>query len=213
MTSGQYHTFCMIGRVGEDEDDRSAADPRVQRTRRHVLDVARALIGEVGPMALTYTLLSERSDVTRQTLYRHWPTTTMLFADLVLTGPDVGYPSHHTDPHTVIVEFLTSLRNGMNDPTTAASLTALVAHADHDATSSDALIAITIDRCEALNTLLTNTDVTVNRDDFAQLVSPVFFQRFIARQPVTDQLIHDTTTNWIAANTTSRRPSDERAVR
>ena len=185
-----------------DVDDRSSVDPRVQRTRQHVLETARALIAEVGPMALTYTLLSERSAITRQTLYRHWPTPTALFADLVLIGPEVGYPSPHTDPHTVIVEFLTSLRAGMNDPTTAASLMALVANADHDTTSNEALAAIAIDRCAALNALLANTDTTINEDDFAHLVSPVFFQRFIARQPVTDRLIHDTVTNWLAANDT-----------
>lgn len=183
-------------------DDSPSVDPRVQRTRQHVLDIARALIAEVGPMAMTYTLLSERSAITRQTLYRHWPTTTALFVDLVLTGPDVGHPSPHTDPHTIIAEFLASLRAGMNDPTIAASLTALLANADHDTNSNDALAAITIDRCAALNRLLANTDVTINQDDFAHLLSPVFFQRFIARQPVTDQLIHDTVTNWLAANDT-----------
>ena len=102
----------------------------------------------------------------------------------------------------MIVEFLTSLRGGMNDPTTAASLTALIANADHDTTSRDALVAIAIDRCGALNTLLTNTDTTVTQDDFAHLVSPVFFQRFIARQLVTDALIDQAVTNWLAANRT-----------
>lgn len=183
-----------------DHSDRPTIDPRVQRTRQVVIDTARTLIAEVGPMAMTYTLLSERSGVTRQTLYRHWPTPTALFADLVLNGPDVGYPSPHTDPHTVIVEFLTSLRAGMNDPTTAASLTALIANADHDTASNEALAVVAIDRCAALNTLLANTGTDVTQDDFAHLVSPVFFQRFIARQPVTDALIDSTVANWISGN-------------
>lgn len=194
--------------AGDDVDDSSPIDPRVQRTRQHVLDIARTLIAEVGPMAMTYTLLSDRSGITRQTLYRHWPTPTALFADLVLTGPDVDYPSPHADPHTVILEFLTSLRGGMNDPTTAASLTALVANADHDTTSAEALSAIATDRCAALNTLLANTDTTVDQEDFAHLVSPVFFQRFVARQPVTDHLIHDIVTNWLPAAASSQHPPD-----
>jgi AcrR family transcriptional regulator len=45
----------------------------VERTRRHVLAVARELLPEVGPAGLTYSLLAERAGVTRQTLYRHWP--------------------------------------------------------------------------------------------------------------------------------------------
>jgi len=173
------------------------ADPRVQRTRQRVLDAARELLAGVGPMAFTYTLLSERAGVTRQTLYRHWPTPTELLADLVLAGPDVGYPSPNTDPIVVTTEFLTSLRAGMNDATTAAIVMSLAAHADHDTHSSDALAAVAENRRTALNTLLANTGRSVSPDEFARLVGPVFFQRFLARQPVTDQLIRTTVTAWL----------------
>ncbi|WP_229899233.1 TetR/AcrR family transcriptional regulator, partial [Streptomyces capoamus] len=50
------------------------SNPRVRRTRDRVLVVARELLADVGPTALTYSLLAERGKVTRQTLYRHWPT-------------------------------------------------------------------------------------------------------------------------------------------
>ncbi len=148
-------------------------------------------------MAFTYTLLGEHAEVTRQTLYRHWPTPTELLTELVLTGPDVGYPSPNTDPAVVATEFLTSLRAGMNDPTTASILMSLAAHADHDTHSSVALAAVAENRRAALNTLLSNTDRSVSPDEFARLVGPVFFQRFLARQAVTDQLIHTTVAAWL----------------
>lgn len=172
------------------------ADPRVQRTRQRVLAAARKLLADVGPMAFTYTLLGERAEVTRQTLYRHWPTLTDLLVELVLAGPDVGYPSPNRDPSVVATEFLTSLRAGMGDPTTAAILISLAAHADHDAHSSSALAAVAEDRCAALNALLAETGRSVTPEEFARLVGPVFFQRFLARQPVTDQLIHATVATW-----------------
>lgn len=178
----------------------NTTDPRVQRTRQRVLDTARELLAEVGPMAMTYTLLSERAEVTRQTLYRHWPTTTDLLAELVLNGPDVGYPSPHTDPSIVAGDFLTSLRAGMNDPTTAATLMALTAHADHDHASATALAAVADDRRNALNTLLAKTGRSVTDAEFARLVGPVFFQRFLARQPVTDTLIQSTVAAWLQAS-------------
>ena len=178
-------------------DGTNALDPRVGRTRARVLPVARELLREVGPARVTYSLLSERSGVTRQTLYRHWPTQSALYADLVLTGPDVGYPSPDPSPTVVLVEFLKSLRAGLTDSTTAGALTALAAHADHDDISSTALSTIVADRCAALNALLALTGTTVNDSDFAHLVGPLLFARFFARQPITDQFIDQTVTAWI----------------
>ena len=162
-----------------------------------MLDSARQLLPEVGPTGVTYTLLSDRTGVTRQTLYRHWPTIESLFVDLVLAGPDNHYPSPDTDADTVVTEFLTSLRAGMNDPPTAAALMALAAQADRHAPSRAALASIATDRCAALNILLTNTGRTVEPDEFARLVGPVMFQRFLAQPPVSDRLIEATVTAWL----------------
>lgn len=63
------------------------SNPRVQRTRNRVLTVARELLPQVGPTGLTYALLAERADVTRQTLYRHWPNRAALLFDLILEAP------------------------------------------------------------------------------------------------------------------------------
>lgn len=172
-------------------------DNRVERTRRVVLEAAREMLPEVGPMAMTYSGLSERTGVTRQTLYRHWPTMESVFVELVLAGPEVGYPSPHADPHRVVTEFLTSLRAGMSDATTAGALMALAAQADRDTTSADALAAIARDRRDALNILLSNTGHSVDEDEFARLVGPVMFRRFLARGEVTNELIDATVTAWL----------------
>lgn len=198
-----YHSNRMIDNVlrqtskGTGDMAGEREDPRIGRTRAKVVAVARDLLVEVGPLSFTYTLLSERAAVTRQTLYRHWPTIEALLVDLVLVGPDVGYPESGNDPYVVVVGFLTSLRAGMDDPTTAAALIALAAQADVDSASAAALQAISSDRRAALNTLLSNTMVHVTENEFAQLVGPVFVQRFIARGAVTDQLIADTVTAWL----------------
>lgn len=98
----------------------------------------------------------------------------------------------------------------MDDPTTAAALMALAAQADRDQASASALAAIAADRCAALNTLLGNTDRTIDDAEFARLVGPVFFQRFVARQPVTDELIHDAVAVWLATPTRAQRVADRR---
>ena len=177
--------------------DQQPENARVRRTRAQVIAVARDVLVEVGPLGLTYTLLADRAGVTRQTLYRHWPTIEALLVDLVLIGPDVGYPEPAEDPFEVAVGFLTSLRAGMDDPTTSAALIALAAQAAVHQASAAALRSISADRRAALNVLLSASSRQVSEDDFARLVGPVFVQRFIAQGPVTDALIHATVTAWL----------------
>jgi AcrR family transcriptional regulator len=172
-------------------------NPRVQRTKTHVLSVARGLLPSLGPSGLTYSILAAETGVTRQTLYRHWPTRERLFAELVLTGPDVAYPHPSGDPRVTVTEFLTSLRAGMSDPATASALTALVAQADRDPDSASALRAIAEDRRAALNTLLTGTGRQVDSDEFARLCGPVLYRRFFAPDEISEDLILSIVDSWL----------------
>lgn len=164
-----------------------------------MLAVARSLLADSGPTGLTYTELSARSSVTRQTLYRHWPAPESLLVELVLTAPDVAYPEPGTDVVDVVTEFLVSLRNGISDATTSTALLSLAAHAATDPTSANALAAITADRCAALNILLAGTSRHVDPTDFARLVGPVIFQCLLARTTPTDAFLHDIATEWTRA--------------
>ncbi|TIH37106.1 TetR/AcrR family transcriptional regulator [Subtercola vilae] len=86
-------------------------NPRVERTKTRVLEVAHELLDELGPAGLTYTSLASRSGVTRQTIYQHWPERDALLADVILTGPDVGYPVAGPDARIIVIDFLASLRD------------------------------------------------------------------------------------------------------
>ncbi len=50
-----------------------ADDPRVARTKAHVLAVAGDLIAEEGRGGFTVDAVAKRSGVARTTIYRHWP--------------------------------------------------------------------------------------------------------------------------------------------
>src|SRR5580693_425646 len=106
-----HHTTCMIYRMGYRTPD--PGNPRVQFTRDRILAAARELLAETGPAGLTYSLLAERAGVTRQTLYRHWPTRSGLLVDLILEGGSAdGYPEPGDDPAAVAAAWLASLRDG-----------------------------------------------------------------------------------------------------
>ena len=178
----------------------TADDPRVQRTRSRVLAVARELLPELGPAGLTYAALAERADVTRQTLYRHWPTRAALLFDLILEGPDIGtYPKPGTDVRTVATDWLKSLRAGVSVPGLRAAVLAVSAEADHDPDSAQALVRIGADRHASLNKLLEPSGVWISEDDFTLLYGPVLARLFLDRGKVTDAFIDAVVAQWHSA--------------
>ncbi|MFJ4953123.1 TetR/AcrR family transcriptional regulator [Streptomyces sp. NPDC088760] len=182
------------------------SNPRVRRTRTRVLTVAREVLADVGPTALTYTLLAERARVTRQTLYRHWPTREALLADVMLeSGDEATYPQPGTDPRAVATAYLKSLRQGLSDSATASALMALAAQADRDPEAANALAAISEDRHQALNRLLAPSGMQITADDFAQLIGPVMFRRFLDRRPIADADLDTIVTRWL---TTASHPPE-----
>lgn len=145
---------------------------------------------------MTYSDLAARARVTRQTLYRHWPTREALFVDLALDGAASGMPDGSGPPEAVVADFLRGMRAGMDNPSNAAPLTALIAQADHDPTSHNALMEIVADVRAALNNVLEPSGVMLDAEQYARLCGPVLFQRFFAREPVSDQLIEQLVRDW-----------------
>jgi AcrR family transcriptional regulator len=177
-------------------DPAVSPDPRIERTRAHVLSHARELLSAGGPAAVTYTALAARARVTRQTLYRHWPTREALIIDLVLENAAPGLPDGSGSPEHIVGSFLRGLRSGMQDAFNATAVTALVAQADHDSTSNTVLGSVIADRRAALNRLLQPSGTSVNASQYASLCGPVLFQRFFARETTSDQLIDHLVKTW-----------------
>ncbi|MEU5907717.1 TetR/AcrR family transcriptional regulator [Micromonospora sp. NPDC047527] len=75
------------------EQEADSVDPRVQRTRRDVVDAATALFLEQGWAAVTHAEVAHRAGYSKATIYAHWPTR----LDLVRASVDqmcaaVGHP-------------------------------------------------------------------------------------------------------------------------
>jgi AcrR family transcriptional regulator len=176
----------------------SLSNPRVQRTRTRILTIARALLPKVGPTGLTYALLAERADVTRQTLYRHCPNRAALLFDLILEGPDLGpYPEPGSDVRAVATAWLRSLRNGSSDPAVRTAVLAVTAQADHDPDSAQALAHIIEDRLADLNRLLEPSGIHIDDDEFTMLYGPVLARLFLDRGQVTNTFVDVVVTQWL----------------
>jgi AcrR family transcriptional regulator len=185
-----------------------AANPRVRRTRERILAAARALLAEVGPAGLTYSLLSERAGVTRQTLYRHWPARPALLLSLILEGVDGGYPEPDADPGVVAVAWLTSLRDGLADRGRRIAVLGVAAQADSDPDSAQALAQLTDYGRAAVNDLLAPSGVTISGDEYALLTGPVLARIFFEREPATDEFIAAVVAQWLAGPTRTIASAD-----
>jgi AcrR family transcriptional regulator len=185
-----------MGRQAEKRGPTIDQDPRIERTRAHVLGYARDLLSEGGPNAVTYMELAARARVTRQTLYRHWPTREAIFVDLARERAAVGLTDASGPPEVIIGDFLRAMREGMNDGSNTAPLTALIAQADHDPTCSSALASVVAECHDLLNRLLEPSGIALDSEQYARLCGPVLFQRFFAREPVRDQLIEQLVRSW-----------------
>lgn len=91
------------------------------RTRARIVDAAEALHGELGPAHTTISAIAERADVTRATVYRHFPDDESLFlacsaqwlSRQVLPDPDEW--DHDAAPFAVLHTGLTDIYRYFRD--------------------------------------------------------------------------------------------------
>lgn len=106
-----------------------------QRTRSSIVDAAEALHAEVGPAGTTISAIAERADVTRATVYRHFPDDESLF--LACSGqwlsrqvlPEPNRWDTHDDPFVVLQSGLTDIYRYFRDG--EPMLTSVLRDADH----------------------------------------------------------------------------------
>jgi AcrR family transcriptional regulator len=176
-----------------------AANPRVQRTRDRMLAAARELLAEAGPAGLTYSVLAERAGVTRQTLYRHWPTRSSLLVALILEGGSAdGYPEAGDGPAAVAAAWLTSLRDALRDQARRAAVVAVAAQSDADPDSAQALTELAADRRDALNDLLKPSGAQISPDEYPLLYGPVLARIIFERAEADDDFIASVVAQWLA---------------
>ena len=168
----------------------ATVDPRVLRTRAHVLAHARALLADSGPAGLTFSDLSAAARVSRQTLYRYWSTPEALAADVLLDRvPHLPAPDPAPDVPAVLAAHLVALRAVLADPATSAACSMLIAAADRCPHAAAALATVLEARRRLLNGRLAAFGTVLEEDRYRLLVGPVVATHFVARDAVTDAFI------------------------
>jgi AcrR family transcriptional regulator len=110
----------------------SAVDPRVERTRRVVLDTTIELIIEGGFSAVTIEAVAARSGVAKSTIYRHWPDRVELMHDAFHElKPSVRVPTDGSIRERIIVMLEDFARN-LGSSTWSLCLPTLIEAAERD---------------------------------------------------------------------------------
>lgn len=173
-------------------------DPRVQRTRRAVVDAVRELVTTAGPSAVTHQVVAERSGVGRATLYRHWPDRRALLLDAL--RPDAPLRRHPPtgDLRGDLVRHLRRMRVGMQRSAGSPSFLALVGHADGDealdqlrrelVAVAEADLRAILEDAAAAGALRPAVDLDIV---VAQLGGPLFYRRKVAGRPIPRRMIDE----------------------
>ena len=177
--------------------DRESIDPRIVKTRERVLAAARDLLADEGQAAVTPTRLARATGISRSTIYRNWTDTAEIVLDAI--ADDAARPPFEPtgDLRQDLTAYLEILRFGLQMPHTKL-LATRIERAEHEPAVAETIRATGESRRNLMADLLGHPP-----DDFAEshalVTGPLFFQRFLAREPITDELIKLVVDAYVAA--------------
>jgi TetR/AcrR family transcriptional regulator of autoinduction and epiphytic fitness len=182
--------------VGPAPDALAEPDPRVERSRRIILEAVLDELGAVGYGALTIEGVAARAGVGKSTIYRHWSGKLDLVEDAFRTlKAPVQAPEEGTlrDRVTGLLEQVACL---VEDSTFSACMPALIEAAEHDPQVRDLHIRASAERRAILVDLLregiekgelpSDADPDLLGD---ALVGPILLRRLMLYEPLDPAIV------------------------
>jgi len=184
-------------------------DPRVERTRAAIVDAAADLMMADGPVAVTHGNVAEAANVSRTTVYKHYPTRTdLLRSTIQAIGKHVPDISELTgDLRADLGTFFGDLLGDLTDEQRAPMMAAMMERALHDtsfAAVRDELI------CEFEPTFRSLLDGAAERGELragidaklalASIAGSFVFLRFMSPWGLDDVIAGRVLDEFVAAN-------------
>lgn len=124
-------------------------DPRPAETRRLVKEATLELISEVGFEGTTIELISERSGVSRSTIYRHWPDPAALYLEAFdPPSAELEPPVPTGDTEADLRAYVQHVADRLNDERFSAALSAQIDKSRRDPAYRDAHLKYAVARNE-----------------------------------------------------------------
>jgi len=177
-------------------DGPAEQDPRVERSRRVILEAVLEELGAVGYGALTIESVAARAGVGKSTIYRHWPGKLALVEDAFRTlKAAVQAPEGGTVRERVIA-LLEQVAGLIEESTYSACMPALIDAAERDAQVRDFHCRFSSERREVLVALLRDAVATGELPADADpelladaLVGPIMLRRLLLHEPLDPKLV------------------------
>lgn len=173
-------------------------DPRIDRTRRAVIDAVVAILADEGAEAVTHQRVAEVSGVARATLYRHWPTAADLLYDVL---GEVDPPLLRPGAGPLVAWLQAELQHAaveMAQPAAVQFVSVLIGRADLDPGAAELRRRILDHNVMNLATAVARADERGELDGepdphwlTAQLLGPVLFRVIIEGRPASDDFIDE----------------------
>lgn len=180
-------------------------DPRIERTRRVVLESAVDMVGEIGFDNVTIEGVSERCGVARSTIYRHWSDKMGLLVE-AMKNRMIVYPETDTGSvRTDIVGFLGNLVAWLDskDGVVVALSLLSAAHRDKEIgelhkqatrTMRGHLISI-IERAKAREELPADVDA---REAANELAGSLFYKKMVVHEDIDSEYVERRVDRWLS---------------
>jgi len=135
----------------------------------------------------TNTRLAALTGVSRSTIYRRWPDPDDIIFEAIADDTDAPPFAPSGDVRQDLTRYLEALRDGLRAFHTGL-LATRIDRAEHDPEVAETLRTVAENRRDLIADLLEHP-----REEFSEaqalIVGPLMYQRFLAREEITDELI------------------------
>lgn len=176
----------------------STVDPRVERTRRLVLEATLDELASAGYGALTIEGIARRAGVGKATIYRHWNGKLDVVADAVSTLKQMIQPPPSDDHRARIEGLVTAVAEHLADSRYSACIPALLEASERDPAVREFHMRMSAERRAVLTDLIEaarvagQLDPDVDVDLVAdQLVGPLFLRRVTTLEAFSPERVPD----------------------
>lgn len=162
-------------------------DPRIERTRLHVLETVRRMLAEQVGLPLTFSSLSAEARVSRRTLYTHWGTIETIIRDgVLLVQTEAPKDLTGLSQRDRLSSFVRDVARNLEVKVSYLAITSLLREAAFgNAIAAEAIAATRVARTEEFRA----TIGPITDDEYAQIVGPILMHRMIHGLTVTEEFI------------------------